>query len=240
MKRGFTLVELSIVLVIIGLLIGGILVAQSMIGTAKIQSLVRQVGQFDAALANFQTKYNQLPGDSSIVGSGDNNGIVNHNGGCGNWPGEMANYWNHLSLSGLTNPVTGNAYTVITDLSTGNKSAAMPTAATGIDAYFMIFGISAGVNYYFITHPISGNGGSQIQISSVFTPVIALAIDQKIDDGAANSGNIIGFYPGGGYPSSNGCGSPNAWQVPISDNNCATANAGIFTKLQLLQPTHAL
>ena len=49
-KNGFTLVELSIVLVIIGLLIGGILVAQSMIGTAKITAFTRQVQQADIAV----------------------------------------------------------------------------------------------------------------------------------------------------------------------------------------------
>ena len=53
MKKGFTLVELSIVLVIIGLLIGGILVAQSMIHTAKIQNTVRLIQQMDTAVSNF-------------------------------------------------------------------------------------------------------------------------------------------------------------------------------------------
>ena len=48
-KSGFTLVELSIVLVIIGLLIGGILVGQSLIESAKMNSFVRQVQQIDIA-----------------------------------------------------------------------------------------------------------------------------------------------------------------------------------------------
>ena len=62
-QRGFTLVELAIVLVIVGLLIGGILVAQSMISTAKINSQVRQFQQFDTAVANFTTRYNAVPAD---------------------------------------------------------------------------------------------------------------------------------------------------------------------------------
>ena len=65
-KKGFTLVELSIVLVIVGLLISGILVGQSMIATARLQSAIRQLQQYDAAVTNFQTQYNQLPGDSKL------------------------------------------------------------------------------------------------------------------------------------------------------------------------------
>ena len=67
MKKGFTLVELAIVLVIIGLLIGGILAAQSMIQTARLQAQIRQINEFDIAVSNFVTKYNSIPGDSLLI-----------------------------------------------------------------------------------------------------------------------------------------------------------------------------
>ena len=67
MKKGFTLVELSIVLVIIGLLVGGILTAQSLIDSAKMQSFVRQMGQLDAAVASFESRYRNIPGDKAIA-----------------------------------------------------------------------------------------------------------------------------------------------------------------------------
>ena len=66
MNKGFTLVELSIVLVIIGLLTGGILVAQSLIDTAKIQSQIKQVQQLDIAYYGFESRYRQIPGDSNL------------------------------------------------------------------------------------------------------------------------------------------------------------------------------
>src|SRR5476649_2583779 len=72
---GFTLVELSIVLVIIGLLIGGILVAQSMIGTSRIVAVAAQIQQFDAGVESFKAKYNALPGDAQQFG-GNGDGLV--------------------------------------------------------------------------------------------------------------------------------------------------------------------
>ena len=91
MKRGFTLVELAIVLVIIGLLVGGILVAQSMMQTARIQAQIKQFELYDIAIINFRQKYNQLPGDCSICNhsryarpEGNNNGLLED--GSGNVP----------------------------------------------------------------------------------------------------------------------------------------------------------
>ena len=76
-KKGFTLVELSIVLVIIGLLIGGILVAQSLIDSTKMQAFIRQTGQYDSAIALFEDKFGDLPGDNSLFGTATTSGALN-------------------------------------------------------------------------------------------------------------------------------------------------------------------
>src|SRR5688572_15750081 len=132
-NKGFTLVELSIVLVIIGLLIGGILAAQSMISTTKIQSFVRQIGQFDAAAGSFQARYNALPGDA--VSFGCANGLANI---CGDglvepaagsvsniWELEAAVFWPNLSDSGLKaeNVDTGTYSTGTMDVEAGVPKA---------------------------------------------------------------------------------------------------------------------
>lgn len=62
-SRGFTLFEIAMVLVGIGLLIGGIMVGQSMLRTAEIRSAMKEYGQYVEALKTFQDKYHALPGD---------------------------------------------------------------------------------------------------------------------------------------------------------------------------------
>lgn len=195
-RKGFTLVELSIVLVIIGLLIGGILVAQSMIGTTKNQALIRQIGQFDAAIANFQTKFNSLPGDSKKASSGNGDGMITDvNGALADFSGEIASFWPSLSLSGLTNP-TGVAYSSgppVSGIVTGTHIPSIPgDNSIGIIAYGYAYNGIPNQNFYSIGKMSSAADGTAIAVAPAFTAADALAIDTKIDDANPNSGNVTG------------------------------------------------
>src|ERR1017187_6744999 len=93
-NRGFTLIELSIVLVVIGLIVGGVLVGQDLIKAAQVRAEVTQLEKFNSAVNTFRVKYAYLPGDipdpdasrfgfqarGSGEGMGDGNGIIE-----GNW-----------------------------------------------------------------------------------------------------------------------------------------------------------
>lgn len=99
-KIGFTLIEMSIVLVIIGLIIGGILTGQDLINAASIRAQTSQIEKYQTAVHTFQNKYGYLPGDipnpyasnfgfqtrGTIEGEGDGNGIIEGIATCGNYP----------------------------------------------------------------------------------------------------------------------------------------------------------
>ena len=64
-EQGFTLIELSIVLVIIGLIVGGVLVGQDLIKAAEIRATISQYEKYNTAVNTFRGKYNGIPGDLS-------------------------------------------------------------------------------------------------------------------------------------------------------------------------------
>lgn len=87
-KSGFTLIELSVVLVVIGLIIGGILVGKNLIETANIRAQTSQIHNIEAQTTTFQLKYNCLPGDcpnaTSLFGTSFGTSTINNGDGDGN------------------------------------------------------------------------------------------------------------------------------------------------------------
>ena len=88
-KHGFTLIELSVVLVIIGLIVGGVMVGQSLIEAGKIRAQTTQISDIETQINTFKLKYDCLPGDcpnatsffgttygANTVRDGDNDGII--------------------------------------------------------------------------------------------------------------------------------------------------------------------
>src|SRR5688572_16178489 len=108
-QSGFTLIEIAIVLVIIGLLLGGVLKGQELITGARVRNLIQQQDGVKAAYFGFLDRYRSLPGDyksakatiKDTTEDGDADGIIEVSGtGSVN---ESVLAWEHLSKSGFIN-----------------------------------------------------------------------------------------------------------------------------------------
>jgi prepilin-type N-terminal cleavage/methylation domain-containing protein len=178
-QGGFTLVEIAIVLVIIGLLLGGVLKGQELITQAKIKNVANDLNGMSAAVYGYQDRYKKFPGDDDqaaarwatttpVPVSGNGDGAVGAAGVAGllQCAGsdagiENCQFWKHLRLSGF---VGG-------DTSTTNA----PQNAAG--------GILQAQN--------GALGLSGLVICSSNLPgKIANAIDAQFDDGKPGSGQV--------------------------------------------------
>jgi len=108
-QPGFTLIEVAIVLVIIGLLLGGVLKGQELINSAKVKSLAGDFKNIPVFIYGYQDKFRALPGDDSAAiahvaasKNGDGNGVID-----GKWndapaaDSEAFNFWQHIRVAGL-------------------------------------------------------------------------------------------------------------------------------------------
>ena len=156
-KHGFTLVELSIVLVIIGLIVGGVLTGRDLIKAAEIRAQISQIEKYQTAVNTFKLKYGYLPGDipdptasafgfaarGTLPGEGNGDGIIGGYccGGEAGWVmfGEPLMFWVDLSKAGL---IEGSFTTATATAWAGDVSGA------GVDAYYPRAKIGSGIHVY--------------------------------------------------------------------------------------------
>ena len=186
-QKGFTLVEIAIVLVIIGLLLGGILKGQEMITQAKIKNVMSDYSGISAAYHGYLDRYRVIPGDDSgattrwtslpSTAKGNGNGIVEGTYKSTTADAESRLFWLHLRTAGF---VSGdgqnqpfNAVTGLLGVQTGDGQAS--TAATLLNA----------------ATPATGFV-SLIICSANLPDKIAIAVDTQMDDGVPNQGTVRG------------------------------------------------
>lgn len=181
-QTGFTLIELAIVLVIIGLLLGGVLKGQELINSAKVKNMAADFKNTQVYIYGYQDKFRALPGDDAHADThvgGTNatgtlgNGVIN-----GAWDSttktdESALFWQHVRLAGLAPGPT--------DTSDGNY---FPTNADGG---------RIGVSSVVTSGIPSGMTGAYVICSAAILGKYAKQLDVALDDGETSTGSFRAY-----------------------------------------------
>lgn len=221
MRSGFSLVELSIVLVILGLLTGGILAGQSLIRAAELRSVATEYQRWHTAMHSFRDKYMGFPGDfrdatrfwgrfanvgtcvtnsSAAVATpgtcdGNGDGILQRPAGA-SMSSERFQFWRHLALAGLIEG-TYSGYAGSDsdeDADLGNNIPGGKISQSAWHSNSIISGDDSA-NFYNVTYGLSLLYGAVSTTSrptnALLRPEEAWGIDTKIDDGKPTYGSII-------------------------------------------------
>ena len=207
----FTLVEVAVVLVIIGLLVGGVLAGQDLIKNSEMRATITELEQYNAGSATFISRYGGIPGDllsrkaqqlnfasagtDGTVGRGNNNGILEngavaaHQIGAG---GENTLFWVHLAeaqfIPGQFVTADGSLPTAVTG--NANVMLYLPTSKLRDNADYHAYGFN-GKNYYYMAAitDIAATTGF-LTDGPALSPLEAEYIDGKMDDGFPFTGLV--------------------------------------------------
>jgi len=185
-QAGFTLVEIAIVLVIIGLLLGGVLKGTELIENSKVKRAANEINGITAAFYAYQDRYQRLPGDDgnaaslnarggnwAVTQGGNQNGVIVSAAGqtFTNTNGEHVGFWQHLRAAGFIN----------------GASNAAGVGALPVNAFGGLIGFTNDP----IGNPASPISGRVLCMSQV-PGKAAAALDVQLDDGIGTNNNNPG------------------------------------------------
>jgi prepilin-type N-terminal cleavage/methylation domain-containing protein len=234
MKRnqsGFTLIEIAIVLVIIGLLLGGVLKGQELINSAKVKNLATDFRNIPVFIYGYQDKFKALPGDDATIGTPTThltgaaacavgakcivgNGLID-----GLWNDYDVNseawlFWQHVRLAGLTSgpttvppaggPAIGDTYR---PLNAAGGEIGIQSGTT----------VAANVPVFADAAKLLPIRGTYIICSPNILGKFAKQLDIQLDDGNTATGSMMAFR--GVAPSS----------VAESNTTAAWDDAAVYT-----------
>ena len=192
-QSGFTLIEIAIVLVIIGLLLGGVLKGQELINSAKVKNFATDFRNVPLFIYGYQDKFKALPGDDAAVatthlgasvngvavvpastGGTLGNGVIEGAWNSKTQTDESVLFWQHVRLAGLAAGPT-----------------AAPASGTAVETFVPQnadgghLGITSGANT-----PVTGLSGTYIICSTNILGKFAKQLDLTMDDGATDAGSV--------------------------------------------------
>lgn len=218
--RGFSLVELSIVLVILGLLTGGILGGQALIRAAELRAVSTEASRYVSAAQSFRGKYFALPGDMTNAQSfwgtkancgaaapgstgtcnGDGDGFVDSPATGAAQTGENFMFWQQLGYAGMIEgSYTGIAGAAdINDYDFGTNAPRSRLSSGGWQAGARTSLVTGSVtnfdgfwrNWIYIVGDGNGTG------LPLFKPEESWNIDTKMDDGKPGTGKVVSRWDG--------------------------------------------
>lgn len=214
-NRGYTLIEIAVVLVIIGLLLGGVLKGQELITGARVRNIIQQQSGVKAAYFGFVDRYRARPGDYSVAtanipnvstaacngGNGDGDGIIEAD------VNENTLVWEHISKAGFLN----GTYTC---------AAAVSASTTPMNPYARPVDLAYDADY-------GGSSSSpqhNLKTGSQVPADILAEVDRKVDDGNALTGSVRAQTAGGVSTTTTECyDAAGAWISVSGGANCGAA-----------------